>query len=260
MKIQVLGTGCAKCKQLTANAEKAVAELGLGVAVEKVEDIREIMKFRVMTTPALVVDGTVRSAGKVLTPGGGEGSCCGDETREPGVPGAGVVAFRRPRHGPSLGAVGMLYQAQGDLDRADAALRQRLRLEPGSLPAILLLGQNLLLQGRYEESLATYASCPDEDYRLWGTALAAHSLGRASDSSAALAELTRRFAHVKAFDIAVAHAWRGERQEAFAWLHRAREQDDPRMSGLLTLEPLLASLRDDPRYGALLARMNLPAR
>jgi small redox-active disulfide protein 2 len=68
MKIQVLGTGCAKCKQLTANAEKAVAELGLQASVEKVEDIREIMKFKVMTTPALVVDGQVRSAGKVLSP------------------------------------------------------------------------------------------------------------------------------------------------------------------------------------------------
>jgi len=68
MKIQVLGTGCAKCKQLTANAEKAAAELGIGAVVEKVEDIREIMKFSVMTTPALVVDGKVRSAGKVLTP------------------------------------------------------------------------------------------------------------------------------------------------------------------------------------------------
>lgn len=66
MRIQVLGTGCAKCKQLTANAEKAVAELGLGVAVEKVEDIREIVKLGVMTTPALVVDGKVRAAGKVL--------------------------------------------------------------------------------------------------------------------------------------------------------------------------------------------------
>ncbi len=66
MRIQVLGTGCAKCKQLTANAEKAVAELRLGVAVEKVEDLREIMKFGVMTTPALAVDGKVRSAGKVL--------------------------------------------------------------------------------------------------------------------------------------------------------------------------------------------------
>jgi small redox-active disulfide protein 2 len=68
MKIQVLGTGCAKCKQLTANAEKAVAELGLGVTVEKVEDIREIMRFSVMSTPALVIDGKVKSTGKVLTP------------------------------------------------------------------------------------------------------------------------------------------------------------------------------------------------
>ena len=68
MKIQVLGTGCAKCKQLTANAEKAVADLGIQATVEKVEDIREIMKFKVMTTPALVVDGAVRSAGRVLSP------------------------------------------------------------------------------------------------------------------------------------------------------------------------------------------------
>jgi small redox-active disulfide protein 2 len=67
MKIQVLGTGCAKCKQLTANAERAVAELGLQATVEKVEDLREIRKLGVMTTPALVVDGKVRVAGKVLT-------------------------------------------------------------------------------------------------------------------------------------------------------------------------------------------------
>jgi small redox-active disulfide protein 2 len=67
MKIQVLGTGCAKCKQLTANAEKAVAQLGVDATVEKVQDLREIVKFGVMTTPALVVDGKVRAAGKVLT-------------------------------------------------------------------------------------------------------------------------------------------------------------------------------------------------
>ena len=68
MKIQVLGTGCAKCKQLTANAEKAVAELGVQATVEKVEDLREIMKLGVMTTPALVIDGKVKSAGKLLSP------------------------------------------------------------------------------------------------------------------------------------------------------------------------------------------------
>jgi small redox-active disulfide protein 2 len=68
VRIQVLGTGCAKCKQLTANAERAVAELGLAASVEKVEDLREIVKFGVMTTPALAVDGVVKAAGKVLSP------------------------------------------------------------------------------------------------------------------------------------------------------------------------------------------------
>ncbi len=68
MKIQVLGPGCAKCKQLAANAQKAVLELDLDATVEKVEDVREIMKFRVLSTPALVVDGTVKSLGRVLTP------------------------------------------------------------------------------------------------------------------------------------------------------------------------------------------------
>jgi small redox-active disulfide protein 2 len=67
MKIQVLGTGCAKCTQLTANAQAALAEAGLSASIEKVEDLREIMKFGVMTTPALVVDGKVRSTGKVLS-------------------------------------------------------------------------------------------------------------------------------------------------------------------------------------------------
>ncbi len=68
MKIQVLGTGCAKCKQLTANAQRAIAELGVQATVEKVEDLRAIMRFGVMTTPALVVDGQVKVAGRVLSP------------------------------------------------------------------------------------------------------------------------------------------------------------------------------------------------
>lgn len=68
MKIQVLGPGCAKCRQLTTNAQKAVADLGLDATVEKVEDVREILKYRVLSTPALVVDGTVKSLGRVLSP------------------------------------------------------------------------------------------------------------------------------------------------------------------------------------------------
>ena len=67
MRIQVLGPGCAKCKQLTANAQAAVAAMGVAATVEKVDEIREIARFGVMTTPALVVDGKVCSTGKVLT-------------------------------------------------------------------------------------------------------------------------------------------------------------------------------------------------
>lgn len=66
MKIQILGTGCPKCKMLFANVETAVKALGIEAQLEKIEKITEIMKFGVMGTPALVVDGQVKSVGKVL--------------------------------------------------------------------------------------------------------------------------------------------------------------------------------------------------
>lgn len=68
MKIQILGTGCPKCKALTANAQQAVGELGIDAEIEKIEDIREIMKFNILMTPGLAIDGEVKSAGKVLSP------------------------------------------------------------------------------------------------------------------------------------------------------------------------------------------------
>ena len=65
MKIQILGTGCAKCELLAEQAERAVSELGLDVKVEKVTGINEILDFGVMMTPALVIDGEVKIVGKV---------------------------------------------------------------------------------------------------------------------------------------------------------------------------------------------------
>ena len=65
MKIQVLGTGCAKCKLLAEQTERAVQELGLDAEVEKVTEITEILDFGVMMTPALAVDGKVKVVGKV---------------------------------------------------------------------------------------------------------------------------------------------------------------------------------------------------
>ena len=65
--IHVLGTGCKKCVNLKDNVDAAVKELGIEADVEKVEDINKIIAFGVMSTPALVVDGEVKFAGKVAT-------------------------------------------------------------------------------------------------------------------------------------------------------------------------------------------------
>jgi len=67
MKIEILGVGCPKCKQLTANAEAAVKELNIQAEIGKVTDIGTITEYGVMMTPALAVDGTVVSSGKVLS-------------------------------------------------------------------------------------------------------------------------------------------------------------------------------------------------
>jgi len=65
VKLQILGTGCPKCRKLAENAEAAARELGIEYELEKVTSINEIMKFGVMMTPALAVDGEVKVAGKV---------------------------------------------------------------------------------------------------------------------------------------------------------------------------------------------------
>ncbi len=67
IKIQILGTGCPKCKKLTENVEKATNELGGEYEIIKVTDINEIMKFGVMITPALVVENEVKNVGKILS-------------------------------------------------------------------------------------------------------------------------------------------------------------------------------------------------
>ena len=69
MKIEILGTGCAKCKTLYENTRAAVQEKGIEAEIVKIEDIQSIMKYGVMSTPALVVDGKVIFSGKTASAG-----------------------------------------------------------------------------------------------------------------------------------------------------------------------------------------------
>lgn len=66
-KIQILGTGCPKCKKLAENAEAAATELGIEYELEKVTKINDIMQMGVMVTPALAIDGAVKVSGKVVS-------------------------------------------------------------------------------------------------------------------------------------------------------------------------------------------------
>jgi small redox-active disulfide protein 2 len=65
MKIEILGTGCMKCRRLAKNVEQAVSELGISADIQKVEDITAIMDRGVMLTPALMVDGELKVSGRV---------------------------------------------------------------------------------------------------------------------------------------------------------------------------------------------------
>lgn len=65
-QIQILGPGCAKCKTLAERAERAATDLGIQFTLEKVTDINDIMKFKIWQTPGLVIDGEVKSSGRVL--------------------------------------------------------------------------------------------------------------------------------------------------------------------------------------------------
>ena len=66
-KIQILGTGCPKCRQLAENAKEAAEALSIEYELEKVTDLNDIMKFGVMMTPALAVDGEVKVSGKLAS-------------------------------------------------------------------------------------------------------------------------------------------------------------------------------------------------
>ena len=145
----------------------------------------------------------------------------------------------------------------GELLQALGPLRRALEIDPDLHYAHFFLAVDELLAGQPGQALATARQISESTWRLAAIAAAEHSLRHPQGSQQALDELTRANAGNGAYQIAEVYAWRGEKDQAFAWLARAYAQRD---GGLpyVKADALLTSLRGDPRYAALLRKMKLP--
>jgi TolB-like protein/Tfp pilus assembly protein PilF len=173
-----------------------------------------------------------------------------------------IAAARRsaaldPLNGRAWGALGSLLVGAGQLNEAHEALNRSLEVNPDQTFAPYWLGIALLLEGQPAASLAAFQRSTSELRRLTGVALAQHDLGHAKESQQALDAVLSRYSHGGAYRIAGVYAWRGEKDRAFEWLGRAHAEGDIGFA-LMKMDPLLRGLRGDPRYAALLKKMNLP--
>jgi TolB-like protein len=159
-----------------------------------------------------------------------------------------------PLSEPSWVALGYALRDDGQFAAARAAILRAQEINPDSLHAIHRLAVTELLDGHPEQALAIAAR---GSYQQLDTALAAYTLGQREESQRALDYLIKNRADTLAFQIAEIYAWRGELDPAFKWLDQAYAQHD---GGLATIKEdrLLAKLRGDPRYTALLEKMGLP--
>jgi TolB-like protein/lipoprotein NlpI len=146
---------------------------------------------------------------------------------------------------------------EGKLDEADAAARKAAELQPNSASSRRWQVLVAIKRGDSETALREAQLEPDESYRRFELAVAQYARGDRRAADAALADL---IAHDQGLDYQVAqvYAVRGEREKAFEWLQIAFDNHDTGMLALL-VDPLLNSLRDDPRYKTLIAKMNFPA-
>jgi DNA-binding winged helix-turn-helix (wHTH) protein/TolB-like protein len=146
---------------------------------------------------------------------------------------------------------------RGHLREAEAAARRALEISPTFDSAHFFLGLVLLERGEPEAAVTEMEKETLTGGQLAGLAMAYYALGRKTESDAALARMIRELGNGRAFQIAEACAFRGERDRAFHWLERAYAQKESDLQYIKVDVPL-KNLEADPRYGAFLRKMNLP--
>jgi TolB-like protein len=140
---------------------------------------------------------------------------------------------------------------------AEQAGVRALEIRPESVHGQYVLARIYLSEGRVQDALNRFHRIESDGLGGSGVAMAEYTMGHARESQAALDRLIAAHSADAAYQIAEVYAWRGDTEQAFRWLDRAYVQRD---GGLTTIKtnPILASLRNDARYKALLGKMNLP--
>lgn len=164
---------------------------------------------------------------------------------------------RDPLNPRSYRLVAHIALAAGHLDEALAAAKKSADLNPQGPIIHTQIGSIYLIKLQPHEALTEMQREKGPEYGLYGLALAYHALGREKESQAALAELINDYGATAAFQVAEAYAFRGEADETFDWLERARAQRDGALIGIKG-NPFLKNIERDPRYGAFLQKMRLP--
>ena len=144
----------------------------------------------------------------------------------------------------------------GQLDLARTALERALEVGPDSDFPHLNLAGTVLFQGKAAEALRWSAQIKNPFYKLMFESMARHSLGHAKESEDSLNELIRTHGKERPWNVAMTYAWRGDHGHAFDWLDRAYRQHTAELVNIKFV--LVQNLRGDPRYTALLKKMNLP--
>jgi TolB-like protein/lipoprotein NlpI len=164
---------------------------------------------------------------------------------------------RNPLDTAILDTLGWLLSFDGRLEESAAMLHRLLELDPAYAGAHSDAARTLLLMGRNADALVEAEKDSDEANKLVMLALIYWATDRKNDADLALRQLEGRSAGVSAYDVATVHAYRGEPDAALTWLERAYEQRDSGMV-FLKVDPLLRDLHSNPRFRALMRKMNLP--